>query len=194
MSDTVRLFFALWPDPDVRNAMSALQANMHGRQVHPQDLHLTLAFLGPQPIALLPRFEEMLARLPACELLLRLDLAGHFARNRIAWVGPHTAPPALRDLHAHIGEALDVHGVAWRGERDYKPHVTLARDASAPLDLVFTPIDWNVKEVALVESCPVESGMAPGGPRYRVIARRRLDEIARVPAGAAQSETVVLGG
>jgi 2'-5' RNA ligase len=175
-SPSKRLFFALWPDPDVRNALTALQDGVPGRAVHPADLHLTLAFLGQQPESLLPTLEEVLAHLPRTEITLSLDRVGYFARNRVVWAGAHAPPPGLPELYAQIKQGLAVHAVPWRDEREYKPHVTLVRDAAAPQDLVFTPIAWRARQVALVQSQTHAEG-----PRYRILASRWLDQEVRVP-------------
>jgi RNA 2',3'-cyclic 3'-phosphodiesterase len=43
-----RYFFALWPDRQVREALSTLSRSLSagGRPHHPDDLHMTLVFLG----------------------------------------------------------------------------------------------------------------------------------------------------
>ena len=49
----LRLFFALWPDSRTRAAIAALAgqvaAQTGGRATAPDNVHLTLAFLGAQP-------------------------------------------------------------------------------------------------------------------------------------------------
>ena len=52
------LFYALWPDDAVREELARLQTRLHGRLTRPPNLHLTLAFLGPQPEALQPLFDR----------------------------------------------------------------------------------------------------------------------------------------
>lgn len=173
---SLRLFFALWPDPNTRAALAELQERVRGRMVRFEELHLTLAFLGQQPASVLPVLKEVLARLPPADIELNLDRFGYFVRNRIAWAGTHAAPPALHDLYENLKQRLAAHEVAWDEKRDFKPHITLARDAEAPGDLVFAPIVWNVREVALVCSDPQAQG-----PRYRIVASRRLDEQVRIP-------------
>ncbi|WP_458527413.1 2'-5' RNA ligase family protein, partial [Onishia taeanensis] len=53
MAQRHRLFLALWPDPAVREALSSTAGQAHlacrGRPVAPEQLHLTLAFLGQVP-------------------------------------------------------------------------------------------------------------------------------------------------
>ncbi|HVL74796.1 MAG TPA: RNA 2',3'-cyclic phosphodiesterase [Noviherbaspirillum sp.] len=172
-----RLFLALWPDDDTRNALSALQAGARGRLVPYADLHLTLVFLGQQPLASLPDLTDVLAHLPRGEIEMRLDKVGYFTRNRILWAGSHSLPPALPELHKFMMDALAERGVAWKEDgREYSPHITLARDADAPMDLVFEPFVWRARHVALVRS-----NSQPQGSRYEVIASRMLDEDVRLP-------------
>ena len=53
--ENLRLFYALWPDQATRAALMRLQSGLAGRRIAPGNLHLTLAFLGMQPSALLPQ-------------------------------------------------------------------------------------------------------------------------------------------
>ena len=45
-TETLRLFFALWPDDPTRSALAQLQTPIRGRITPYEHLHLTLAFLG----------------------------------------------------------------------------------------------------------------------------------------------------
>lgn len=173
---SLRLFFALWPDPTTRAALAALQARVRGRLVRYEDLHLTLAFLGQQSASVLPALKDVLAHLPPAEIVLDVDRFGYFVRNRIAWAGAHSTPDPLQEIFERVKEGLAGLAVPWDDRRNFKPHITLARDAQPPDDLVFDPIRWQVREVALV--C---SETHSQGPRYRIVASRLLDEQVRIP-------------
>lgn len=175
-SGSLRLFFALWPDDSTRNALRALQGSMQGRLTSYTNLHVTLAFLGQQTATLLPALKEVLARLPRTEIMLTLDRVGYFPRNRIAWAGMHEVPQALLDLHRSLIDALAGHEVQCGDQHSYTPHVTLARDATLPPDLIFTPIQWRARHVALVQSDTRQEGV-----HYEVLALRALDEMVRLP-------------
>lgn len=168
--ESLRLFFALWPDDATRTALIQLQSTMHGRLVHYDNLHLTLAFLGQQPAALLPELKEILARLTPMTITLTLDRVGYFTRNRIAWAGMHQVPGTLLTLQQEVAQRLQQNSISFNGQHDFKPHVTLARDASLPADIAFTPIVWQAGEIALVKSVT-----EAGGARYCVLASRSLD-------------------
>lgn len=181
-SDNMRLFLALWPDDTTRNALTQLQAPLRGRIVPYQNLHLTLAFLGPQPLTVAEACKDILMRLRAPAIELRLDKVGYFARNRVAWAGAHASPPALLSLHEELAEALAHHGIE-RERQQFKPHVTLARDASMPMDMSFAPIMWRASLVTLVRSRPMTAGSV-----YEVLAQRSLDEAVRIPDAGAPGQ------
>ena len=175
-SDTLRLFFALWPDDATRAALMQLQAPMRGRTIPYSNLHLTLAFLGQQPAALLPDAKDVLSRLSAPAAMLSLDRVGYFPRNRIAWIGMHQVPDALVMLQQQLSEALTERGIAFDNQKKFKPHITLARDASLPPDLAFAPIPWRANHVALVQSVTKAEGAV-----YELVASRSLDERCWLP-------------
>lgn len=156
-----RLFYALWPDADTRAALARLQAPLAGRHIPPHHLHLTMAFLGQQPAALLEPLRALAAELTvklrtelvAAPLMLTIDRIGYFIRPRIAWAGLSEAPPALMAWQAELMRRLQLLGVAAADTHgQFKPHVTLARDAPAPVIEASDTIIWPVTQLALVES------------------------------------------
>lgn len=172
---TLRLFFALWPDDATRTALMQVQTAMHGRLVPYGNLHLTLAFLGAQPADVLLQAEDILARLMSPPMMLTLDRVGYFPRNRVAWAGMHHMPDELKSLHDELTEALRRQGIGFDQQQNFKPHVTLARDATLAPDISFDPIVWHADRVTLVQSVTEASGST-----YQVIASRSLDEPCRL--------------
>lgn len=168
--ESLRLFFALWPDDLMRGELVRLQQSLQGRKIPYDNLHITLAFLGQQPAERLATLKDILMHLPRTSITLTLDRVGYFPRNRIAWVGMHEVPAALLGLQQHLTQALTQCGIAFDSQLKFKPHITLARDAAPPPDMTFNPIVWQAQHVALVQSVTT-----PGGSRYQVLASRRLD-------------------
>ncbi|GAB3539086.1 RNA 2',3'-cyclic phosphodiesterase [Noviherbaspirillum agri] len=175
-TDTLRLFFALWPDDTTRTAIQQLQAPLQGRVIPYSNLHLTLAFLGQQPAALVGMAKDILTHLSSTSISLTLDRMGYFSRNRIAWVGTHQAPEELIALHKELADTMREREIAFDSQPSFKPHITLARDAAPPPDLSFEPIVWRATHVALVHSVTNAEGA-----RYDVIASRSLDEACWTP-------------
>jgi 2'-5' RNA ligase len=165
----LRLFYALWPDDEVRAALRNLQALTSGRLTRYENLHITLAFLGNQPEENLPALKNILAGLPSDAMVLTIDRLGYFRKNRIAWAGSHAVPDALHALQTALAQSLEQQGLAFDKQNRFKPHITLARDAAAPVDQPFEPIAWKIAQVTLMQSLQSEGRLS-----YRVLATHRL--------------------
>jgi 2'-5' RNA ligase len=167
-TQSLRLFYALWPDDETRAALAQLQVATSGRRTKYENLHLTLAFLGQQPVTLLPVLQEVLANLPKADMTLVLDRIGYFTKTRVAWTGMHAAPEALFDLQRHLMSELAQRNIVADTQSIFRPHITLARDAAVPADTPFQPVQWHVTDVCLVASLS-----EPGGVRYRILASNK---------------------
>lgn len=153
--DKARLFFALWPDEHVRNALVDLQSRWTWPQgaakVARDRLHVTLHFLGDQPRAGLPELADAAEVVFTAFELILLE-AGLWSSNGVAWVRATVAPAPLLELHANLGKALEGLGLPTE-KRRFEPHVTLARRAMrAKAPERVAPIPWQVAGFVLVES------------------------------------------
>lgn len=160
-----RVFFALWPAPELAQRLSSLGAGQRGRATHGEDLHLTLAFLGEQDEASMATLLAIASRLalPRCEIVL--DRLGYWRHNRILWAGPSELPPALRNFVASLHAGLRKTGFKL-DEREFAAHVTLLRNATRlPAEQVFEPLVWPIEAWCLAESRSDETGR-----RYRELA------------------------
>jgi 2'-5' RNA ligase len=152
---SARLFLALWPDEPALDAIVAWQAAFGwppaARPSVGAALHVTLHFLGDVPRARLPELALAL-RGPVEPFDLVLDAATVWPGG-IAVLEPTAPPPGLAALHARLGDGLRALGLPTE-QRPYRPHVTLARQASgarvpaAPA----APPAWRATSFALVES------------------------------------------
>lgn len=146
-----RLFIALLPDHATRAALTSHQQRWHWGRGHPTpaaQLHITLHFLGRIDAAREAALRDVLRGLEVVPFDLTLRTAERWS-NDIGVLRPD-AHPALLDLHTRIAQRLLGAGIAAL-PGDYKPHVTLARDApnAAPPE-AFAPIPWTVRDCALV--------------------------------------------
>jgi 2'-5' RNA ligase len=173
-SDRSRVFFALWPEADVRKRLHALSGSLHdrlgGRRTHPDTLHLTLIFVGEGDDALLTPMREAASRVvvPPFEMVFdRLDCWRH---NRIAHVGLTKTPAALDSLVDSLGAALRKVGIPFDA-RPFKAHVTLLRKADCMKfggqneNPALEPIRWSARDFVLVRS-----SLRPEGARYERLA------------------------
>src|ERR1700693_1465042 len=163
----LRLFFALWPDEAVRATVATLAQDVvvetGGLAVSPENIHLTLAFLGEHPARFAVEIDmRSAAAIPAFQL--SFDKLGYWRKTGIAWVGASASPPELSSLEHAIARALAALGLEG-DERPFSPHVPLARRIVRPLRRrVIAPLVWSIDSFALMESAP-----AGAGREYRVV-------------------------
>ncbi len=169
VSDRRRLFFALWPDEELRQVL-ARRICRHlprrlGRPVPLAHLHLTLVFLGNVPAARMACILEAGSAVSAPPFELILDRLGHWPRPRVLWAGPRHTPAALFHLVGALRRALMPCALAL-DERPFQAHMTLLRKvARAPEPLAeIEDTTWPVQAFALIESLP-----AGGGVHYRPV-------------------------
>ncbi|MGE5170003.1 MAG: RNA 2',3'-cyclic phosphodiesterase [Rudaea sp.] len=166
---TLRVFFALVPPAELRDALAELgrerARRLHGRPVPADNIHLTLAFVGAWPRA---RLDALLAAGAALEgeaMRVMLDRQGGFRRSGVAWVAPSSAPATLGMLAHSLAANLRANRVPY-DERPFHPHLTIARKCHGPFvrgDV--GPYPWGIERVALVAS-----DTRAEGARYTMLA------------------------
>lgn len=169
---TQRLFFALWPNNKIRLALRELTAGLPkhgGRDVHYEDLHITLLFLGQTTTERYPCVEEAASGIQAPIFYLKIDTIGYWNRPKIVWCKPSKIPQQLIKLVSDLQKEMLSCGFKPEN-RAYIPHITLVRKAkSIGSYLIDSPIDWHIGEFVLVTS---DSGNRV--PRYTVLKRWSL--------------------
>jgi 2'-5' RNA ligase len=133
-----RLFFALDCAPAQRREIarwrSALQLR-NGRPVPADNFHLTLKFLGAVAVAQIAEICTAAAsiRVPGERLTVLLDRLDVWRRAGALVLAPEQAPPALLRLVYDLEQAMLPFGLE-QAPKEYRPHLTLARDyrASVP--------------------------------------------------------------
>jgi 2'-5' RNA ligase len=190
----MRLFVALELPDDWKTALGALQAEMREglqkrfgdsvrpRWVRPENMHLTLKFLGETPVSRLEALKAALSHAVAIapDFSLQLAHVGSFANRRAPRVivaGVQGDSQELLALTERLETWLAASG--WpRDKRSFYPHLTLARlpetldDATrravAEATTVYrAPVapPWAVRSVSLMRS-----HLGPNGARYERIA------------------------
>jgi 2'-5' RNA ligase len=135
----MRLFVALQIPSEVRENLADLLQGFRAvspqtRWVRPQNLHVTLKFIGEVPEAKCAAIRGALAGVRSAQAVT-LDFRGlGFFPNdkhpRVFWAGIE-APPNLEILAGDIEKAMETVGIP-RERRTFSPHLTLARFESAP--------------------------------------------------------------
>lgn len=167
-----RVFFALWPG-HASDHLAALANDLvdgqDARLIPPQNLHLTLAFIGAVSTPQIKQLEDIAAGIEGDVFDVRLDRLGFWPQRGILWAGCRQSSAGLRHLMNAMRNNLSAAGFIAADEprSSTVPHVTLARGARcSSLPRLGTPIGWPVREFSLVES-----HRTARGSRYEVIAQ-----------------------
>ncbi len=157
-----RLFFALWPDDDIRNQLLVItrqiaEAEPDVRLVKPSNLHVTLSFLGNVDEETEKRLIECCQDIVSDSFLLTFDRMTCWRKPRILCLLAKPVAEIL-DLVEQINRRAERVGIKTES-RPYKPHITLARKASHPVALSFEKIDWLARDFCLLESVTDENGV-----------------------------------
>ena len=179
-----RLFFAIATPAIVRARLMGVQRELKqllpgdsAAWTKPQNMHLTLRFLGEVEVTRIPELlEEITAGLAGFgELALVCERLGCFPDQRfprVVWAGVHDEQERLSELHRRVEETAKVFS-ALPAEAHFIGHVTLARpkrikrsDAQRLTRFVEGAAtrrfgQWPVQSVTLLRS-----QLSPAGARY----------------------------
>jgi len=170
-----RLFFALWPDNDLRLAVQNLKSltdiTDFGRCISIDNIHITLVFLGQIDMPAKSCAECAAEHIHGKSFKLVLDRLGYWSKPQILWLAPSQIPLELTALYDLMKSRLIKCGVTL-DERPYKPHLTLARKVKKPPPRIkIEPLTWHVKQYSLMES-----RQSPGGGvNYQELACWKLE-------------------
>jgi 2'-5' RNA ligase len=185
---SMRLFVAVDPSDAVRDALAAAIESGRGlapgaKWVRPAAIHLTLAFLGYVDDALAPAIDRALAgvaqRHGPVELAARtVGSFGGARRPRVLWAGLEGGVPALQALQRDVEAALVPLGYQPE-ERDFRPHLTLARAREGRGDPALATARDALHERDLGtftagELILYQSQLSPHGAKYLALARHPL--------------------
>ena len=176
----IRLFVALDLPAELRSRMALLSTGVLGaRWVAPENLHLTLRFIGEVAEDRLDDITGALDRVKGAPFPLTFDGAGHFEsgrRVRALWIGVERSE-ALAVFQGRIETALVRCGLEPE-RRKFSAHVTLARFKNAKPGVVrdwlaantlFQAMPFTVDQFVLYASY-----LGGGGPVYQAVERFSL--------------------
>ncbi len=152
-----RLFFALWPGDSVRRQLIQRFKRVRGiqdqgRLISPDNLHMTLHFLGNIELDRIHCFIRQARSVTVNPFDLYINYAGYFKKPRVVWFGCENIPAQLTQLHQDLKKVLLNCGYHSE-QRKYNPHVTMARKIpNAVTEQFIEPVKWKVDEFVLVKS------------------------------------------
>lgn len=159
-TDTIRVFFALWPQAAIQHKLHAIaneyQARCDARVMRTDTLHMTLQFIGNINRSQLPKLISAANKVSAVPpFRLELNTLSFWKHNRIGYATLTASEPALETLAATLQHELAKVGFIADSTK-FSPHVTLLRNVEhilAPQN--FMPVTWQVNSFVLVESVTV---------------------------------------
>lgn len=183
-----RTFIAVDLGKEIRSRLVSLQDNLAQagvpvKWVEPENLHVTLLFLGEVDDRQLPAICKLVAEgvkdRPA--FTMSVETVGCFPdarRPRILWVGVAEGAAPLCAIHDDLETPLTDLGYR-RENRRYTPHITLGRVKSdRPSDALAQAIGkkakWKAGDVPVREILVMGSVLTAGGPQYTVLGRAKL--------------------
>ena len=168
----LRLFVGIAVPEHIAEDMAQLCAGLPGAKwVAPENMHVTLRFIGEMDEAAARDIDDELQRVEAPAFDLSFAGVGTFGQGRKAralWVGVE-APPALAHLQERVESAVVRAGQA-REARKFTPHVILARfnraDALRLQGFVEGNNLFRAGPMTVEEFTLFESRMGKGGSVY----------------------------
>ena len=132
--------------------------NVRGRFCSPQNLHLTLVFLGDQSKTACTQVETILKTLSFPKMILSLQQVGFFKDLCYASIESQALQAYVTALRKKLKEAGFVFDT-----KPFKAHITLIRKVSVPnpMQLTLRPMQFEAKCCTLFSS-----QLTPQGPIY----------------------------
>ncbi len=158
-----RLFFAVWPQESARKEIAAVQnrlkPDLPARWVRPENLHMTLAFLGEVEPERLASLKAAADRVSFAGFELVLDQIEHWRRPQVLCLTTSGICEPLTRLAVDLARNLLSEGFELE-RRPFSAHLTLARKVFHPPaeTLLEKPIHWKSSSFALVESVQDDRG------------------------------------
>lgn len=184
----IRVFVAVSISDQARNAVVSLIQNFKNispgiRWIKPENLHLTLKFLGELEEINIPNLKNALdLSVVGLHLfqygLTKVGCFPSFNRPRVLWVGVEDFSKQLLRLHENIENQFSKVNFP-REKRGFKPHLTIARVKSnkniEPLlsdfkNFNFGPYSINVSDVLLMKS-----DLQPSGAKYTCLHKTTIN-------------------
>lgn len=135
-NEFIRTFVCLELSHEVKEILSSIISRLKDdrdriKWVQPDQLHITLKFLGNTEVGLVPQIGEVLEEVAITQGVFRITLKGLGSflsgkRMRVVWVGVEEGKTQIIEIWRKLDGRLSALGFNQEG-REYIPHVTLGR-------------------------------------------------------------------
>jgi RNA 2',3'-cyclic 3'-phosphodiesterase len=180
-----RLFIAIELPQAIRERLAGLKTDIPtARWVRPEQMHLTLRFIGADvPSAQVEPISAALSLIQSSPFQISIEQVGSFPANKrrpptVLWVGVRKQP-LLKALYSQLESALVGLGFPTE-ERDFSPHITLARlklykSEAAVSEFLRQNADFRAGTFIAERFALFSSTLTPDGPNYEQILEFALE-------------------
>lgn len=179
--NTVRCFIAIDLPEEVRKnfyeTILSAKTGINGfRPSEPQNIHLTLKFLGYISGEILEKIKNSLDE--TVKDLTKFDMTfgeigafPSFSSPRILWIAPEKGLEQIRQIKERLDSQLSMIGIE-KDEKDFKAHITLARlnyikKGKTDFEKIFSNIKIDATPDISVEALHLyQSNLTSNGPIY----------------------------
>jgi 2'-5' RNA ligase len=156
--------------------------------VEPQNLHMTIKFLGEVSEGHLQTIKELLSDTIKGRSAFEIEVTGmgmypSAHKPRVIWLGVEGSEP-LKDIHKSLDQALQKTSIP-PDKRGLSPHLTIARVRSNVETLIVQDIGKTLSQfkIGSLGKCTIDkivlykSTLTPGGPIYDPLLSIPLDKV-----------------
>lgn len=187
----MRCFIAIDIDEKTRAAIADLQKQLAAKVdikkgdvkwVEPDNIHLTLKFLGEIDDAKIPEISGITERVAAAHNKFTLDVetVGSFGGKsaKVVWVGAGKGADKLLALQKNLDEHLTLAGYPSE-EREFSAHLTLCRVRNPKAGIKLADAckafeNYKLGSISADALCVYQSQLTPAGPIYTLLASYKL--------------------
>lgn len=179
----LRTFIAIEMPESIRQKIQNLQAELKSfpakvTWVKPENIHLTLKFLGDTEDNTIDSIGDQLAISAASFSPFKINIGGvgafpNFKQPRVFWVGSPTGADKLVEIAAEIDQRMNTLGFE-TDKRKYSAHFTIARVRDSRgigpmVKSLQSKHDFDAGEFIVNKISLIKSELTPQGPIYSVL-------------------------
>jgi 2'-5' RNA ligase len=187
----MRVFIAIDIDDKMREAIAELQKQLNAKVdikkgdvkwVEPENIHLTLKFLGEVDDAKLPEVRAITEQVAAAHNKFTLDIetVGSFGGRsaKVVWVGAGKGTDELLALQKDLDDRLTQAGFPSE-DREFSAHLTLCRVRNLKAGFKLTDAckffsAYKLGSISADALCIYQSQLTPQGPIYTLLESFKL--------------------
>ena len=154
MSDSSRLFFALWPDDETRHKLACFNQSVltsDCKRIPPKNFHVTLVFIGNVNKVGVSAIKNQVANISSEPFAIGFNQLSYWNKPKVVCLTSQQPPEPLLILSESLNAIVNHCGIE-TDSKPFNPHVTLARHVLSYVERECQPIIWQAESFCLVES------------------------------------------